>query len=185
MDNNFYGDFNRQMLLLAHAAIKHEDAELMKTLGLDRVNETLKSSLRDITVSQLQQAVSFRGLLAEVRYNDTALRNFVAMSSNKQAEDDLVKESIIAGIRQPQLQQLKGIGRRDYDKLRAKLGVPERPRGPIERLDDEQEALVYRAWRSSTSVRDKLERLIDVHRKTGVPLDQIHLAISDVDTAEG
>jgi len=178
MDNNsLFGDFNRQALILAHSALKSDDPRLIQALGLDGIEVTIRTAISELNLSQLCLTDAFRGCLAEVRFNERQLRNYLGMAASKEAEEALLNDAITAGIRQPQLQELKGVSRREFDIRRVRLGVPEKPRGPIEHLSEEDDVKVARAWQATKNLPDPLERYLSVHKITDVPLDQ---AISSI-----
>jgi hypothetical protein len=175
--NSLFGDFNRQALILAHTALKSDDPRLMEALGLNDLEVSVRTAISNLNLSQLLMTDAFRGCLAEVRFNERQLRNYLGMTRSKEQEESLLNDSITAGIRQPQLQELKGVSRREFDVRRVRLGVPEKPRGPIEHLSEEEDLKVARAWMQTKELTDPLERYLAVHRMTEVPLDQ---AISSI-----
>lgn len=175
--NSLFGDFNRQALILAHTALKSDDPRLIESLGLNELEANVRTAISNLNLSQLLLTDAFRGCLAEVRFNERQLRNYLGMARSKEQEESLINEAITAGIRQPQLQELKGVSRREFDLRRVRLSVPEKPRGPIEHLSEEEDLKVARAWMQTRDVVDPLERYLAVHRMTEVPLDQ---AISSV-----
>jgi hypothetical protein len=170
--NSLFGDFNRQALILAHTALKSDDPRLMEALGLNDLEANIRTAISDLNLSQLLLTDAFRGCLAEVRFNERQLRNYLGMARSKELEESLLNEAITAGIRQPQLQELKGVSRREFDVRRIRLGVPEKPRGPIEHLNEEDDLKVARAWLQTKEKTDPLERYLAVHKLTEIPLDQ-------------
>ncbi|HMW71300.1 MAG TPA: STY4526/YPO1902 family pathogenicity island replication protein [Cellvibrionaceae bacterium] len=183
MRTDFYNLFNQQVLYLAVSALKADNEKLIAHLGLSRMAEDTRQQISNLSLSQLVHVADFRGLLAEVRFNESQLINYLKMAASKTVEDQLIDEAIVGGMRQPMLQTLKGISRREFNSRREKLGVSETGRGRIGNLDlDEDEELkVIKVWQELIhKTDDMLERYVLLHRETGLPLDKAQNTIQQL-----
>jgi Protein of unknown function (DUF2857) len=177
MNATVLNGLNQQAILLAISALQTDDLNIIAQLGLGGLADEAIKKLKALTAKEILVASDFRGQLAEIRINPRMMENFLSMASSKTHEDELIDEAIAAGMRQPVLQDLKGVTRREFTTRRTRLHLPENPRGRIENLDEDDEMRVLRSWQKHAHVRDVLERYVHVFRDTQVPLDQAYLSI--------
>lgn len=168
---------NQQVLLLAVEALRNNDQRLISQLGLDGADESLARQLRELNASKFTIVQDFRGTLVQVKFDTRQLQLFVELASSKTNEDDQVNQAIRAGLRQPMLEELKGITRREYTSRRTLMGLPEHSKGRIENLSEEDEIKVLRTWKSLESIADPLERWLTLHEVTGIQLDRAWLVV--------
>jgi hypothetical protein len=171
---------NQQILLAAADALRSQDAHLLSQLGLSSIDEATAEQLRKVSVDRLACLNTFRGTLLDVRLNTQTLRMFLGFAQDKVSEDDQINAAIRAGMRQPMLEELKGISRREFASRRQHMGLPEHTRGRIEVLSEEDELSVLRAWKQLESVEDVLDRYLELHRQTGIGLDQAYTTIKSL-----
>jgi hypothetical protein len=181
MNNNHHLTFiNQQFLLAAADALRSQDAFLIDQLGLSSIDESTANQLRHVSVDRLACLNNFRGALLDVRLNTQNLRMFLGFANDKVCEDDQVNNAIRAGIRQPMLEELKGIGRREFSARRERMGLPEHTRGRIEVLNEADELLILRTWNKLDEFDDLLERYLELHRLTGISLDQAYTTVKQL-----
>lgn len=168
---------NQQALLLAVEALRNNDQHLLNQLGLEHADEALAKQLRDLNASNFTCVQDFRGTLVQVKFDTRQLKLFVDLASTKTSEDDQINDGIRAGLRQPMLEELKGITRREYTARRMRMGLPEHSKGRIENLSEDDEIKVLRTWKTLESLDDPLERWLKLHEITGIQLDRAWLVI--------
>lgn len=171
---------NQQILLAAADALRSQDAYLLSQLGLNSIDPNTAEQLRRVSADRIACLNDFRGSLLDVRLNTQNLRMFLGFANDKVSEDDQINAAIRAGMRQPMLEEIKGIGRREFASRREKMGLPEHTRGRIEVLNEEDELLVLRTWEKLKSVDDLLERYLKLHELTGISLDQAYTTIKQL-----
>ena len=171
---------NQQFLLAAADALRSQDAHLLSQLGLSKIDQSTAEQLRRVSVDRLACLNDFRGSLLDVRLNTQNLRMFLGFANDKVSEDDQINAAIRAGIRQPMLEEIKGIGRREFASRREHMGLPEHARGRIEVLSEADELLVLRTWEKLKSMSDLLERYLRIHELTGISLDQAYTTIKQL-----
>lgn len=177
-DNAFF-NLNQQALVLAAEALRNDDASLLDQLGLGDIEESTFAKLRSINISALSCTREFRGQLLHVKFDARQLGLFLNMASSKSEEDELINRSIKAGLRQPMLEELKGISRRDYANRRMRMGLPDHSKGRIENLNEEDELIVLQVWRDLKDIEDPLERYLALFDHTQVSLDRAWLVIKE------
>lgn len=181
MSNNHHLTFmNQQFLLAAADALRSQDVHLINQLGLSAIDENTADQLRRVSVDRLACLNTFRGALLDVRLNTQNLRMFLGFANDKVSEDDQVNSAIRAGIRQPMLEELKGTSRREFTSRRVLMGLPEHTRGRIEVLKEADELLLLRTWNELNKLDDLLERFLELHRITGIGLDQAYTTIKQL-----
>jgi len=176
MDNAF-GALNQQALILAVLALQHDDAKLLTQLGLTDIDEMLAGQLRDLTIEHLNSAKSFRGSLFQLKFETRQLNLFLNMALGKTRETHQINDAIKAGLRQPMLEEIKGVSRREYASRRSLMGLPENHRGRIETLSEEDELLVLSTWQKLNDIEDPLTRWLSLHEITGISLDRAWITI--------
>lgn len=171
---------NQQILLAAADALRSQDAHLLSQLGLSKIDQATADQLRQVSVDRLACLNDFRGSLLDVRLNTQNLRMFLGFANGKVSEDDQINAAIRAGLRQPMLEEIKGIGRREFAHRREQMGLPEYTRGRIEVLNEEDELSVLKAWKQLETIHDLLDRYLQLHQLTGISLDQAYITIKQL-----
>ncbi|WP_331351199.1 STY4526/YPO1902 family pathogenicity island replication protein [Cellvibrio sp. UBA7671] len=180
MQNHYLALINQQILLAAADALRTQDAHLINQLGLGSIDETTANQLKQVSADRLACLSNFRGTLLDVRLNAQNLRIFLGFANDKVGEDDLINKAIRAGMRQTMLEELKGIGRREFSSRRERMGLPEHTRGRIEVLGESDELKVLKVWGKLTHISDPLERYLALHSETGIGLDQAYITIKQL-----
>lgn len=180
MQSHYLTLINQHYLLAAANALRTQDVLLIEQLGLSSIDELTAEQLRSVSVDKLSCLGNFRGMFLDVRLNPNMLRMFLGFASDKVGEDDLIARAIRAGMRQPMLEELKGIGRREFTARRERMGLPDHARGRIENLSEDQELTVLRTWSTLSHLSDPLERYLELHRLTGIRLDQAFTTIKQL-----
>jgi hypothetical protein len=178
MNTTVLHGLNQQALLLAISALKNDDITVITQLGLADLNTEAIRKLKALTAQEILVTYEFRGQLAEIRIIPRMLENFLSMANSKTHEDALIDEAILAGMRQPILQELKGITRREFAARRDRMSLPDNRRGRIENLSEEDELRAIKSWQQQDAIGDPLERYVSVYRDTQIPLDQAYLSIN-------
>ncbi len=171
---------NQQALIIAAQALQQDDTRLLAQLGLLNIDEPLASKLKKLSVDQLSAINGFKGSLTQVCIDKDALKLCLGFVENKTREDDLINRAILAGLRHPMLEKLKGISRREYNARRERLNLPEHQKGRIEVLNEEDELNVLRTWDELEEFNDPLERYLALHEKTGISLDRAWICIREL-----
>ncbi len=180
--DNVLGVLNQQAIILAVQAIQTDDAKLLSQFGLTELDEEMARQLKELNIEHLNCTHAFRGSLFQVRFDVRQLRNYLKMASEKTREDDQINKAIRAGMRQPMLEMMKGITRRDFAARRQRMGLPEHSKGRIEGLCEEDELAVLTAWaKLKNDQTDPLERLLTLYDKTGISLDRAWVVINQLD----
>lgn len=171
---------NTQVILAAADALRQEDMHLLKQLGLERLDEDVATRLKEVSADKLSCLSNFKGSLFQMKVDTKALRHFLDLANERVSEDELVNRAIKAGLRQPMLEELKGTSRREFASRRSRMQLPDHTRGRIEALNEEDELSVLRTWRQLDFMEDYLERLVALHEKTGISLDQAYSTIKEL-----
>lgn len=177
MTTSVLSGLNQQAILLAIHALQQDDVTVIAQLGLSGLADDAIKKLKSLTAQEILVVSDFRGQLAEIRIIPRMLENFLSLANSKTHDDQLIDEAILAGMRQPVLQTLKGVTRREFTTRRTRLNLPENPRGRIENLGEDDEMRVLRAWQKHANINDPLERYVQLYRDTQIPLDQAYLSI--------
>lgn len=177
MTNSIYSVLNQQAIILAVQAIQRDDIKLLNQFGLSELDGDLARQLKDLNVDHLTCINDFRGSLLSFQFDDRQLRIFVTMALEKTREDDQINKAIRAGIRQPLLEELKGITRREFSARRERMHLPDHNKGRIENLTEDDEIRVLRSWSALNNISDPLERLLILHEETQISLDRAWVAI--------
>lgn len=180
MHNHYMTLINQQYLLAAADALRNQDAFLIAQLGLANIDQITAEKLKSVSIDRLSCLTNFRGTLLDVHVNVHNLAMFLGFANGKIVEDDLITQAIRAGMRQPMLEELKGIGRREFTARRSRMGLPDHTRGRIEMLNEEQELLVLKTWNQLAGITDPLERYLALHSATGIELDQAYTTIKQL-----
>ncbi len=180
MQNYYLTSLNHQALLAIAEALRNGDNQMLMQLGLTNMDHHVSSELKGLSADRVACLPNFKGSLFQINIDQTALQMFLNFAKTKVSEDDLINQAILAGLRQPMLEQIKGISRREFAARRQRLGLPEHSRGRIEVLSEKEEIAVLRAWEKLKHVDDVLERLLALHEETGVSLDQAWITIKQV-----
>jgi Protein of unknown function (DUF2857) len=175
--NNYIHWINSAAILAAANALRSNDMELIHQLGLETLDKPTAEKIKQLTADHLICLNSFKGSLLKTRIDPKQFQLFLDFAKNKTDDEDLVDKAIQAGLRQPALEELKGISRREYSIRRERLNLPEARAGRPEVLSEEDELMVLRAWNKLESVGDPLERLLTVFEQTRIPLDKAYLSI--------
>lgn len=171
---------NQQILLAAADALRSQDAHLLSQLGLSKIDQSTADQLRRVSVDRLACLNDFRGSLLDVRLNTQNLRMFLGFADDKVSEDDQINAAIRAGMRQPMLEEIKGIGRREFASRREHMDLPEHTRGRIEVLSEADELLVLKTWKKLEVVNDMLDRYLQLYQLTSISLDQAYTTIKQL-----
>ncbi len=171
---------NQQALLAAAEALRTQDTKMLELLGVDQLDDCTANQLKMITTDRLATLNTFKGILCQLKLDPTGLRLFLGFADGKVTEDELVNQAIRAGMRQPMLEQLKGITRREYAARRARMGLPEHSRGRIEALSEADELLVLRTWGKLKACPDPLQRYLALYEETKIALDQAYTTIHNL-----
>lgn len=180
MQNLYITWINQQALLAAAEALRNEDIQLLNQLGLDNIDQGLATQLKSLSADRLACLPKFKGCLFQLKVDANSLKHYLGFADSKVSEDDIINRAIKAGIRQPMLEELKGISRRDYAERRTRMGLPEQHRGRIEVLNEEDEINVLRAWQKLEHIDDLLLRLLALHDETRISLDQAYTSIKQL-----
>lgn len=180
MQNHYLTLINQQYLLAAADALRTQDTLLIEQLGLSMIDEFTAAQLKGVNVDRLSCLGNFRGMFLDVRLNPNVLRMFLGFANDKVCEDDQIARAIRAGMRQPMLEELKGLGRREFSARRERMGLPDHNRGRIESLGEERELLVLRTWATLSHITDPLERYLALFEITGINLDQAYTTIKQL-----
>lgn len=180
MQNPYITWINQQAILAAAEALRNDDIQLLNQLGLSGIDQSLAMQLKALSADRLACLPRFKGCLFQMRLDESSLKHYLTFADIKVGEDELINRAIKAGIRQPMLEELKGISRRDYAERRARMGLPEQNRGRIENLNEEDEVRVYVVWEKLKHVDDPLLRLLMLHEETAISLDQAYTSIKQL-----
>ncbi|WP_191968664.1 STY4526/YPO1902 family pathogenicity island replication protein [Cellvibrio sp. KY-GH-1] len=180
MQNYYITSLNHQALLAVAEALRNGDSQLLNQLGLGAIDQSVASQLKALSADRIACLPNFKGSLFQLRIDPHTLRLYLGFADSKVTEDDLVNRAIRAGLRQPMLEELKGISRRDFAARRSRMSLPEHSRGRIEVLSEEEELTVLRAWEKLRDIEDPLERLIALHQETDIALDQAYITIKQL-----
>lgn len=180
MQSQYINWINQQVLLAAADALRNQDAHLLNQLGLSNIDEATATQLKAVTADRLSCLSNFKGTLFQMRLDTNGLKLFLGFANDKVEEDDLISRAIRAGLRQPMLEELKGVTRREFSARRERMGMPDHSRGRIEVLNEEDELLVLRTWDTLKHHTDPLERFMALHEATGISLDQAYITLKQL-----
>ncbi len=175
--NHYISWINQAAILAAANALRSNDIELIHQLGLETLDKPTAEKIKLITADHLICINSFKGSLLKMLVDPKQIKLFLDFAKNKTEDEDLVDKAILAGLRQPALEELKAISRREYSIRRERLGLPEAKAGRPETLTEANELMVLRAWNQLNNVADPLERLLAVYEQTRISLDSAYLSI--------
>lgn len=172
--------FGQLVLLAAADALRNMDHRMIEELGLGLLDRETADRLQSLTTDRIAYLNNFKGSVGQFRIDPNGVRLFLGLAESKVTEDELINRAINAGMRQPMLEQLKGVSRREYTARRERMGLPEHARGRIEVLDQEKELLVLRTWQKLEHISDPLLRYVTLHEETRVGLDQAFITINNM-----
>lgn len=175
--DNVFGFLNQQAIILAVQALQHDDEKLLGQLGLTELDDSLAQKLKELNIDHLNCTNSFRGSLLQLKFDPRQLSIFMGMALEKTREDDQINKAIRAGLRQPMLEEIKGITRREFASRRQRMGLAVHSKGRIENLNEEDELLVLNTWQKLTAIADPLTRLLSLHQATNISLDRAWVTI--------
>jgi len=166
---------NREALLMAAAAAQSADTRVLGQLGVEPDAVPL---LKVMKASDLDKLENFPASLLEVRFNRHNMAQLLQRINEEGESTDLVDRAIRGGIRQPQLNQLSGISRREFDQRCKMLGLNPKTPGRVSALTERQEIQVDGCWANLKELMGDhqdtiLTRLTETHEETGAPIDQI------------
>ena len=176
--HNVFSSINQQALIVAAEALRSDDVSTLSELGLDDLTEALAMKLKQLTLQEITCTGEFRAPIARVSIDRRNIELFINYAAGKTAEDALVSKAIKGGIRQSQLETLKGTSRREYDERRKRLGLQEHTKGRIEQLNEEDEFLVIREWEKLKDILDPLSKLVELHERTQIRIDSAWVALN-------
>lgn len=165
-------DINRHALLAIVEALRNDDVRVLEQFGLSGIDEELADSIRNLSLAELSCLSDFRVQIAQITFDLRSLALFLKFAAGKSYEDYLISKAIRLGIRQHQLEQLKGTTRREFDERRRRIGIAEHSRGRIVHLNEKDEQILFRAWDKHKSITDTLDRYVTVSEETGIPIDR-------------
>lgn len=180
MQNFYLTSLNHQALLAVAEALRNGDNQMLVQLGLGNIDHNVASELKGLSADRIACLPNFKGSLFQIHIDTNTLRLFLGFAKNKVSEDELINRAIYAGLRQPMLEEIKGVSRRDFAARRARMNLPEHNRGRIEVLSEKEEITVLRTWENLKSIEDLLERLLALHQETGISLDQAWITIKQL-----
>jgi hypothetical protein len=175
--NNYISWINQAAILAMANALRNNDIDQITQLGLENLDKPTADKIKQLTVDHLDCINAFKGSLLKMLIDPRQVSLFLDFAKNKTNEADLIDRAIMAGLRQPALEELKAISRREYALRRDKLGMEEARAGRPETLSEADEIAVVKEWLQLHSVHDPLERLLVVYERTGIPLDRAYLSI--------
>ena len=162
---------NREALYTAATAAQTSNFALLKKMG---VEETCYDLLRSVTLRALDRMTDFPAPLVDVSFNGKALSYFLNHQELEHSEETDTDRAIRLGIRQPMLNALTGISRRDYDQRKQALGLPPQERGRIESLTESEELDALRQWEQlKNSNLSELRKLCSLSESTGIGIDRL------------
>ena len=173
--NRKFLSLNREALLMAATAAQSADVRVLEQLG---VEPDAVSLLKEMRASDLDKLESFPASLLEVRFNRHNMAQLLQRINDEGANTDLTDRAIRGGIRQPNLNKLNGISRREFDRRCQMLGLPSKTPGRVNALSERKEIEVDGFWKKLTETYSDhsdtiLERLVEAHELTGASIDQI------------
>ncbi len=166
---------NREALLMAATAAQSADTRVLDQLG---VEPDAVPMLKHMKASDLDKLESFPTSLLEVRFNRHNMARLLQRINEEGESTDLVDRAIRGGIRQPQLNNLSGISRREFDQRCKMLGLPPKTPGRVNAFNERQEIQVDGCWKKLKELMGDqpdtlLTRLVETHDETGASIDQI------------
>ena len=166
---------NREALLMAATAAQSADTRVLGQLGVEPDAVPL---LKDMKASDLDKLENFPASLLEVRFNRHNMAQLLQRINDEGESTDLVDRAIRGGIRQPQINQLSGISRREFDQRCKMLGLTPKTPGRVNAFNERQEIQVDGCWKKLKELMGDgsdtlLERLVEAHEETGASIDQI------------
>jgi hypothetical protein len=179
--DNVFGVLNQQAIILAVKALQHDDETLLDQFGLTELDSDLAHQLKDLSIDHLNCTNSFRGSLLELKFDPRQLKLFINMAFEKTREDDQVNRAIRAGLRQPMLEEIKGITRREFATRRQRMGLPEHSKGRIENLGEDDELLVLRTWSKLKEINDPLTKYLTLFDETNISLDRAWVTLKQLE----
>ena len=174
---------SREAILTAVKAAKAGDAELLSLMGLDD-GETI-ANLRALSLESLMMGESFPGAIVDLRFNEDSLNLYIKHVTREGSREQLINEAIRLGIRQQMLEQLTGIGRREFEQRRQVLGAPRLSRGRVKHLSSAREEAVFDAWQALDEHDDVLFKCVAISKRLGIRLDQVWGSIAPLSVQSG
>lgn len=178
--NNVFSTINQQALIVAADALRSDDITTLKEMGLVGLTESLATKLKQLTLQEITCTREFKASLASITIDHRNIELFIDFASRKTDEDHLITKAIMGGIRQSQLEVLKGTTRREYDERRKRLGLQVHTKGRIEQLNEEDELLVFREWEKLSSIQDPLVRYVELYEKTNISIDRAWVSLKQL-----
>ncbi len=167
---------NRTAILAALEAAHNFEFEALDLMGIDTATIT---QLQQLDLHSVVLSAKLPISVLEVRFNHNALNLMLQHGVKRSAWERLLNESIALGIRQPMLQQLCGMNRREFDQRRRSMGLPPPATGRISKLSEADEFAVVTCYHplKNSPVDNPLTHLVNVSRETGISLDQVYTTL--------
>ena len=172
---------NREAIMTAVKAAKAGDAALLSQMGL--MDGRTITDLKALSLESLMMGDNFPGAIVDLRFNEHSLNLYIKHVTREGCREQLINEAISLGIRQQMLEQLTGIGRREFEQRRQILGAPKLSRGRVEHLSRAREEAVFDAWQALDEHDDNddaLFKCVAISKRLGIRLDQVWSSIAQL-----
>lgn len=145
------------------------------------MTDVTAEKIKALSMMDFSCADEFRSPIARISVDERLLNLFIQFANSKSRDEILITQAIRAGIRQSQLESLKGTSRREYDDKRKRMGLPEHSKGRIEQLSMEDELILLREWEKLSDIPDELERYVVLNQRTGISIDRAWITVKQVE----
>ena len=154
-------------------AAQSGEVTILEQMGIDAGTA---EQLRQLPLDVLTRGKGFRASMLRIQVNKPVVGMYINHISKESQNESHIDQAIRLGLRQPMLNALCGLSRREYDNRRNFLGLPPHSTGRIKALGEEDEIEVYERWLQlyvEQPGASLLERLIMLSEQTGHRADAI------------
>lgn len=134
--------------------------------------------IQNLSAPEIRKLVKgFGSQFVDISINPHALRMFNEHVLQEADHERVIDRAMRAGARFSMMNALTGMTRHDYERRRELLEIQSPGRGRMENLTEDDEQLVWRAWRACADEPNLLMRCCLVADETASRVDQVWLAV--------
>lgn len=144
---------------------------------IDISDQTI-SKIADLTLSQINNIVRSGLNFYEITANEVKMDMAIDYVIEQTSERDAISNLMKAGASWPMLNELTGMSKNAYSKMRAQLELPGRAGGAPKSISEKQSIEAYNLWQQNQS-KPIIQRVLDIHKAIGVELRDLWPTINE------
>lgn len=140
-------------------------------------DETI-SNIADLTLSEINNIVRSGINFYEITANEVKMAMAIDYVIEQTIERDAISNLMRAGASWPMLNELTGMSKNAYSKMRAQLELPGRAGGAPKNISEQQSIEAYELWQKNQN-KPIIQRVLDIHKAIGVELRDLWPTLND------